>query len=332
MNKYDGMNKNIVASIRKFAHRLKSILSMELDDIEQELMCRFFMIKGKFDPKKGSFSVFINAILHKVSVDLIREQIRDKRITRLLSVTYNDQKHGISNDFYSDNWTRLIDKLPYKYRLLYQLLRHNSVTEIARKVSLSRTYVHSSLNLLASYLHHCNTLENDGLVLIRSKFKMKNLSVIETSSIKELSELAIYDLADLNDQVAKLLSHAKDLKTKLDDALALRFSETVNANLRQENRDTGTTKFIENGFQITVEVPKKVTWNAEQMEEIIKKIPEDKCKSIVKTTYVIDERRYSQLSYEYKLLFQPARTVTPGKMRFQITLPEGQHDVGSGNF
>ncbi len=150
----------------------------------------------------------------------------------------------------------------------------------------------------------------------------KNLSVIETMNTKELSSLEVFDLADLCDQVAKLLSHAKELKAKLDDALNLRFSETVKKNLRLENKDTGTTKFTENGFQIVAEVPKKVTWDSQKIEEIIKTIPESHRRDYIKTTHSIDERIYSNFSYEYQQLFKPARTVTPGKTKFQIKLPE----------
>jgi len=150
----------------------------------------------------------------------------------------------------------------------------------------------------------------------------KNISIIETMNTKELSSLEVFDLADLSDQVAKLLSHAKELKEKLDDALNLRFSETVKENLRLENKDTGTTKFTESGFQIVAEVPKKVTWDAQKMEEIIKTIPESHRRDYIKTTYSIDERRYANFSYEYQQLFKPARTVTPGKTKFQIKLPE----------
>ena len=151
---------------------------------------------------------------------------------------------------------------------------------------------------------------------------MKNLSTIETMNTKELSSLEVFDLADLSDQVAKLLSHAKELKAKLDDALNLRFSETVKENLRLEHKDTGTTKFVENGFQIIAEVPKKVTWDSQKIEEIIKTIPESHRRDYIKTTHSIDERIYSNFSYEYQQLFKPARTVTPGKTKFQIKLPE----------
>ena len=45
-------------------------------------------------------------------------------------------------------------------------------------------------------------------------------------------------------------------------------------------KNTCTTKFVDGGFQVVAEVPKKVTWNAEQMEQIVKNMPEDKRKAI----------------------------------------------------
>ena len=150
----------------------------------------------------------------------------------------------------------------------------------------------------------------------------RNLSAIETLDVKQLSQLEVYDLADLNEQIAKLVSHTKELKEKLEDALNLRFSETVQNKLHDENKDTGTAKFYKNGFQITAEMPKKVTWDSEKIGEIIKTISEEKRKAIIKTTHVIDERKYAQLSPEDKQLFADARTVTPGKTKFKISIPE----------
>lgn len=151
---------------------------------------------------------------------------------------------------------------------------------------------------------------------------MKNLATLEKESPQQISKFAVYDLADLSEQVTQLLSHAKALKEKLDDALNLRFLDTVKANLRAANKDTGTTKLIENGPQITAEIPKKVTWDTAQMEQILKTISEEKRKAIVKVSYAIEERKYAQLSPADQKLFQPARTVTPGKTRFQISIPE----------
>jgi hypothetical protein len=77
-------------------------------------------------------------------------------------------------------------------------------------------------------------------------------------------------------------------------------------------------------FQIVAEVSKKVTWDPEKMEELVKRIPEDRRKDIVKITYAIEERKYSSLPNEYQEMFREARTITPGKTKFQIILGDGQ--------
>jgi nitrate reductase assembly molybdenum cofactor insertion protein NarJ len=58
------------------------------------------------------------------------------------------------------------------------------------------------------------------------------------------------------------------------------------------------------------------------MEELIKRIPEERRKDIVKITYAIEERKYSALPHEYQELFREARTITPGKTRYQINIGE----------
>ena len=82
------------------------------------------------------------------------------------------------------------------------------------------------------------------------------------------------------------------------------------------------TQAIENGFQIVAEVPKKVTWDSQLMEESIKTIPEVHRRDYIKTTYSIDEHKYAYFLSEYQQLFKPACTITPGKVRFKISIPE----------
>jgi endonuclease III len=151
---------------------------------------------------------------------------------------------------------------------------------------------------------------------------MKNLSILETSTAKKISQLEVYDLMDLSNQLTKLTSHAKELKEKLEDGLNLKFSEAVKNSLRSENKDTGTTRFFDGAFQITAEVPKKVTWDQEKMEELLKRVPDERRKAMVKITYAIEERKYSELPHEYQELFREARTITPGKTKFQISIGE----------
>jgi nitrate reductase assembly molybdenum cofactor insertion protein NarJ len=94
--------------------------------------------------------------------------------------------------------------------------------------------------------------------------------------------------------------------------------------LQTAAKDTGTIRFFDGAFQIVAEVPKKVTWDAEKMEELVKRIPDDRRKDIVKISYSIEERKYSALPEAYQELFKEARTITPGKTKFQIILGDNQ--------
>lgn len=190
---------------------------------------------------------------------------------------------------------------------------------------MSRFQVYRDIKRVAKFIQiNSDSTDQNLNYLLWRKLKMKEIREVERLSVKELSELPVYDLSDLNEQVLKLIVHTKEIKEKFEDALNLRFSETVRNNLRCENRDTGTTKFIENGFQIIAEVPKKVTWDSEKIDVIIKNISEVKRKNIIKTTHVIDERKYQQLTPEDQRIFADARTVTPGKTKFKITIPNSE--------
>ena len=208
--------------------------------------------------------------------------------------------------------------------MLYQLLSRYSIADVMRITGLSRLSISRDIKRIAFMFKHFERSKNRlfFITTLRRNFMSKNLATIETLDAKSLSQLEIHDLADLSDQVAKLVNHTKELKEKLEDALNLRFSEMVQNQLHDGNRDTGTAKLYEGGFQIIAEVPKKVTWDSEKIEEIIKTISEEKRKAIIKTSHVIDERKYMQLSPEDKLLFSDARTVTPGKTKFKISIPE----------
>ena len=339
MNKYDGIDEKIVLNVKIYARRLKKRMnfnSVEIDDLEQDLMCEILSCIDKFDKNYGNLDHFIRKVLNRRSTNLLKSYICKKRHLMFPISEYNDEvQNSVTNDLlYRYNYSlekkvdysNLIEKLPAKYKLLYKLMADGySSVEISKITDISRTTVSRKLKELLYMLHYLNDDSKKLFCfIVHLGEKMKEIREVERLSVKELSELPVYDLSDLNEQVLKLIVHTKEIKEKFEDALNLRFSEVVRNNLRSENRDTGTTKFIENGFQIIAEVPKKVTWDSEKIDVIIKNISEVKRKNIIKTTHVIDERKYQQLTPEDQLIFADARTVTPGKTKFKITIPNSE--------
>ncbi|GHU19192.1 hypothetical protein FACS189472_08630 [Alphaproteobacteria bacterium] len=290
--------------MRIFARNLKRtnmLRSMEIEDIEQELMCEAIKCLHNFDEKLGEFEHYIRKVLARCAANLLRSFSCAKR------GPFVGFKEYAENDNFDENVMKdhcaelncLMDYLPSQYKTLCKLLMNHSITETSKITGKSRGVLYRDLKRISLLVNQRNNSEDQFLALFYSGVNMKNLSVLETLSAKEISALDVYDLMDLHDQVMKLTSHAKELKEKLDDGLNLRFAETVKHSLQKENKDTGAVKFFDGAFQIVVDVPKKVTWNNEKMEELMKRIPG-----------------------EYQELFREARTITPGKARFQITIGE----------
>jgi hypothetical protein len=299
---------------------------MEIEDIEQELMCELLSCLQKFDKRQGSIEHFVRKILERRSFNLLRDHLRTKRgpfaVFREYIESDNSYRSAINDAGIELNW--LMKSLPNEYKTLCRLLKSYSVAEAAKILGKSRMSLYRDLKEISCLADYKSNPQNLFLSTINKGVHMKKLSIIETLSAKEIGALEVHDLMDLSDQVAKLTSHAKELKEKLEDGLNLKFSEAVKNNLRSENRDTGTTRFFNGAFQIVAEIPKKVSWDAEKMDELIKRIPEERRKDIVKITYAIEERKYSSLPHEYQELFREARTITPGKTKIQITLGDGQ--------
>jgi RNA polymerase sigma factor (sigma-70 family) len=321
------MDERIVLNLKIFARNLKRtnmLRSMEIEDIEQELMCGLLSRLNEFDENQGNIEHFIRKILARRAANLLESFSRIKRgpFVNLREYADNDNSNESEIQETRLDLEHLIEPMPSKYKMLCKLLANHSVAEVSQIIGKTRASVYHDLKRIAYLVDRRSNSKNHFFATWRIGIDMKNLSTLETSSAKEISQLEVHDLMDLSDQIAKLTSHAKELKEKLEDGLNLKFSEAVKNSLRGENKDTGTTKFFDGAFQITAEVPKKVSWDQEKMEELIKRVPDERRKAIVKITYAIEERKYSELTHEYQELFREARTITPGKTKFQISIGE----------
>ncbi|MDR0753356.1 MAG: hypothetical protein LBE95_01675 [Holosporaceae bacterium] len=324
-------DKEIAARINTYVkklHRLKSMYFMDAEDIRQELLCELIASAKNYDQSKGDLLSFANTVLQRKYFTLLEKYNRIKRTAEFPTAKYSDNYQNscvLDEAAATIDMARLVSKLPCRYREIINLYLNHSISEILGITGRHRSSVYADIKRAKHILRSICLWDEE--LLAHNFYNVggyMNLSILETLNAKEISQLNVSDLMDLNDQVAKLISHTKELKEKLEDGLNLRFSEAVKNNLRSENKDTGTTRFFDGAFQIVAEVPKKVTWDAEKMEELVKRIPDDRRKDIVKISYSIEERKYSALPHEYQELFREARTVTPGKTKFQISIGDNQ--------
>jgi DNA-directed RNA polymerase specialized sigma24 family protein len=315
----------ITGYVKKLS-KLKFMHFMDEEDIRQEFLCELIASAKNYDRSKGDFRRFANVVLRRKYFLILKKYHCAKRN---VNITCEPRENHYTPDFFneiseSSDLKKTIMRLPSRYRDVLLMSLDHSVSEILEITGRYRSSVYADMKRAKKILQSVVSSDEQFFTYGLRGGYMKNLSILETLSAKEISRLEVMDLMDLNDQVAKLVSHTKELKEKLDDGLNLRFSEAVKNNLRSANKDTGTTRFFDGAFQIVAEIPKKVTWDNEKMEELIKRIPDERRKDIVKISYSIEERKYSALPHEYQELFREARTITPGKTKFQITLGANQ--------
>jgi len=265
---------------------------MDAEDIRQELLCELIISLKSFDKNKGEFLHFVNNVLRKRYFMLLEKYGRAKKGRNILFSEYNDNLSYFCEDTHFKT-LRLLDlektitRLPKKYRDAIFLFRacntSECVSEILKMTRRPRSSVYADIRRAKDIIKFIYT-SGEKYSCFNNKIGevMKNISILETLSAKEISRLEPADLMELNDQVTNLNSQVKEMRQKLDDGLNLRFAEAVKNTLKSEGKDTGTTRFFDGAHQIIAEVPKKVTWDSEKMEGIIKQISDERRKDLIK--------------------------------------------------
>lgn len=151
---------------------------------------------------------------------------------------------------------------------------------------------------------------------------MKNISCIETLSIRELSKLSEMDLNDLSEKISETHSWIKQLVEKFEMALAAKYSEEAKKKLHESGIDFGTCKLKRNGFVVSVSMSKKVQWDQDILKALYEKAPDDDKSEMIKVTYGVDERKYAKFPQEWRDYLAPARTTSYGKEKISINKAE----------
>ncbi|MBX6324280.1 MAG: hypothetical protein IRY94_20900, partial [Rhodospirillaceae bacterium] len=131
-------------------------------------------------------------------------------------------------------------------------------------------------------------------------------------SAPELASL----LADLAEEKAALGA----VESGLHDALDRRYGARLRQKQAELRRTTGIIRLEDNGFEVIIDLPKRVRWDQARLASIVEKIrasgedPTD----YVRIEYRVPERAYSAWPASIRSVFQPARTVESGKPTYRI--------------
>ena len=303
MNSYPGISPFIVALVKKHANALfwQFEQKIDLEDFQQELMIATIRSLEKFNPRLGFIEDFINRCLLTKSREIARNLRRQKRKTFLNTYQIETiQQCGIEQNIYaSAEVNNLINLLPKGLQEKVTYLRHSNPTG-------------SNLKIIKKILSAVVCLEGE-------KKKMKNISCIETLSVQELSRLSELDLHDLSEKISETHNWVKKLVEKFEMALTAKYAEEAKKKLHETGADFGTCKMKRNGFVVSVQLPKKVQWDQEILENLYNRLDPDVRKEIFKVNFSIDEKQFSKLSKIMTDAVSSARSTAYGKVKISIS-------------
>ena len=129
-----------------------------------------------------------------------------------------------------------------------------------------------------------------------------------------LDALPVDLLASLQAQAQSHLARASQIVAILHGVFSRRYAAGLNT--------TGTHRRIDGDYEIRIDVPKNVAWDQARLADAIETIRswgEDPA-DYVETRLSVSETSYKAWPPAIRDLFTPARTVKPGKKKFEIAL------------
>ena len=139
-----------------------------------------------------------------------------------------------------------------------------------------------------------------------------NIEDLAGSSPGTLDTLPIAVLADLKQQADAHLAGASQMVAVLHGVFARRYAAGLN--------DTGTFNRTDGQYEIKITVPKTVAWDDAKLADAIETIRSwgENPADYVEIKHSVAESKYKAWPPAIRDLFTPARTVKPGKPRFDV--------------
>lgn len=145
---------------------------------------------------------------------------------------------------------------------------------------------------------------------------------IVAMSTGQLAALPERQKAEIDKNLDESLDWLKKARAKFDAALDIAYGEQARTALRESGRDFGTTHIDDGALHIKFDLPKKVSWNQQQLAEIAERIVAsgEKVDAYIDVKLSVSESRFTNWPPALQQQFAAARTVDSGKPSFTLSL------------
>lgn len=140
-------------------------------------------------------------------------------------------------------------------------------------------------------------------------------------SVDDLAALPATQLAEIVRNLDELLTWHKQQRAKIDAALDRCYAERIQRARADAGKDFGKVHIDDSGIRITVDAPKRVSWDQTKLAAIAQRIAAagEKVEDFIDIDYAVSESRFNNWPPTLREQFAAARTVKPGKPTFRLT-------------
>lgn len=115
------------------------------------------------------------------------------------------------------------------------------------------------------------------------------------------------------DQIKTLQSRVEEIEDQIFEAV------------KDQVKDQGATTIRNNGHKITVTIPMRTSWDEKKLREIAERIraANDDPEQYIQYKLSVPESKYKAFPDAVRQIFEPARTVKPGKRNIKVEEANG---------
>jgi len=120
------------------------------------------------------------------------------------------------------------------------------------------------------------------------------------------------ELIEERKQKLQEINQAKERLQEIEDQI---FEQ-----LKDQVKDQGSTTVNQDGYKITVTIPMRTTWDETKLKEIAANIKQygDDPEQYIDFKPQVSEKAYKAWPEQIQKVFEPARTIKPGKRKIEI--------------
>jgi hypothetical protein len=141
-------------------------------------------------------------------------------------------------------------------------------------------------------------------------------------SIPDITALSPEELQELQITLLEIQTNIKAALDRFHAALDQRYGDQASAIRLKTGKDFGICHFTDGPLQVTVDLPKRVSWDQFQLSTIATRIADsgEKVSDFIDIEFSISESRYNNWPTSLKEQFNDARTVKSGKASYRLAL------------